>query len=72
MIRATGRFRNQRLELDQEIELADGAEVVVEIRLREEDEDWSDLSSSRLDEEWNNPEDALYDDWRRLYGVDAG
>ena len=35
----------------------------------DEVEDWRDLSMSRLEQEWDNPEDAIYDDWKWLYGV---
>jgi hypothetical protein len=71
MIRLKGRYRNQTVELDQSLNLADGTEVEVEIRTPEdaEREAWSELGMSRLEKEWDNPEDAIYDDWRKLYGV---
>jgi predicted DNA-binding antitoxin AbrB/MazE fold protein len=34
-----------------------------------EDQAWSSLGMDRLEEEWDNPEGAIYDDWQRLYGV---
>ena len=33
---------------------------------------WADLGMARLEAEWDNPQDAIYDDWRRLYGVERG
>ena len=33
---------------------------------------WHELGMSRLEEEWNNPEDAIYDNWRELYGRQSG
>lgn len=30
---------------------------------------WSRLSTTAFNEDWDNPEDAIYDDWRTLYGV---
>lgn len=38
-------------------------------RLAEEEEGWSELGMNRLEEEWDNPGDAIYDDWRKHYGV---
>jgi hypothetical protein len=32
-------------------------------------EAWAELGMSRLEAEWDNAGDALYDDWKRLYGV---
>jgi hypothetical protein len=74
MIRATGRYRNQKLELDQPLNLREGANVIVEIQPVTEGEEvqWSELGMSRLEEEWDNSEDAIYDDWRTLYGVPPG
>jgi hypothetical protein len=74
MIRVKGRYRNQTLELNQPLPLAEGAEVELEIHPVEEGasaeaEGWQELGMSRLETEWNNPQDAVYDDWRRLYGV---
>jgi hypothetical protein len=37
-----------------------------------EDTEWAELGMSRLEAEWDNPEDALYDNWREMYGVRAG
>ena len=73
MIRAKGRYRNQMLELDQPLNLADGAEVEVEIHPKGDEQDlkeaWTELGMSRLETEWDNAQDAIYDDWRKLYGV---
>jgi hypothetical protein len=74
MIRAKGRYRNQILELDQPLALAEGTEVEIDIHLAEEAQGaehqaWAELGIQRLEEEWENPEDAVYDDWKKLYGV---
>jgi hypothetical protein len=74
MIRAKGRYRNQTLELEQPLAIAEGAEVEIDIHVGEgsenaEDQGWADLGISRLEQEWDNPEDAIYDDWKKLYGV---
>jgi hypothetical protein len=71
MMRVKGRYRNQKVELDQPLGLADGTEVEVEIYPADASlkDDWGELGMDRLEQEWNNPEDALYDDWRKLYGV---
>jgi hypothetical protein len=74
MVRATGRYRSQRVELDQPVELADGTPVEVQIRPiaesdRAERTSWAQLGMDRLEEEWDNPEDAVYDNWKTMYGV---
>lgn len=30
---------------------------------------WTQLSAAAFNEEWDNTEDAIYDNWRELYGV---
>jgi hypothetical protein len=74
MIRATGRYRNQNLELDQRLNLDEGTSVIVEIQplTGDGDTEWAEAGMSRLEQEWDNPEDAIYDDWRTLYGVPPG
>lgn len=74
MIRAKGQYRNQTLVLEQPLALREGAEVEIEIHVTEdapeaERQQWSDVGMDRLEEEWNRPEDAVYDDWKKLYGV---
>ncbi len=74
MIRAKGRYRGQKLELDQPLDLPEGAEVVLEIRPvtgdeTSDEEAWREVGMSRLEEEWDNPQDAVYDKRRKLYGV---
>jgi excisionase family DNA binding protein len=34
-------------------------------------EAWTQLSAAAFNEDWDNPEDAIYDDWRTLYGVQS-
>jgi len=69
MIRTKGRYRNQMVELDQPLNLADGTEVEVEIHPADEREGWQEMGMSRLEEEWSDPQDSIYDDWKNLYGV---
>ena len=73
MIRIKGRYRDQKLELDQPLDIVEGTEVSIEIHLTESEdqarEAIADLGMRRLEEEWDNPEDAIYDDWRTHYGV---
>lgn len=33
---------------------------------------WTKLSAPALDADWDNPEDAIYDDWEKLYGLSEG
>ncbi len=74
MVRVKGRYRHQTLELEQPLTLAEGTEVEIDIYLAGEAQDaehqgWTELGMSRLEAEWDNPEDAIYDDWKKLYGV---
>lgn len=73
MIRTKGRYRNQALELDQPLNLADGTVVEIEIHFAGDSvrEAWSELGMNRLEEEWDNPTDAVYDNWKALYGTDS-
>jgi len=32
---------------------------------------WTQLSAAAFNEDWDNTEDAIYDDWRTLYGVQS-
>ncbi|HRW08961.1 MAG TPA: hypothetical protein P5121_27845 [Caldilineaceae bacterium] len=34
--------------------------------------DWQELGRSAFEKEWDNEEDAIYDEWRRHYGVPTG
>ena len=74
MLRVKGRYRKQMLELDQPLALAEGTEVEIDIHLAEEAQgierqEWAEMGMSRLEQEWDNPEDAVCDDWEKLYGV---
>lgn len=73
MIRIKGRYRDQKLELDQPLDIDEGTEVSIEIHLAESEDQVrqaiADLGMRRLEEEWDNPEDGIYDDWRTHYGV---
>jgi hypothetical protein len=71
-MRVKGTYRNQKVELECPLDLAEGAEVEVDVRPTDqaptEEEAWRELGLSRLEEEWDNPEDAVYDNWRKLCG----
>ena len=74
MIRARGRYRNQAVQFEQPLEIAEGTEVEVDIHVGEsaqstEGQGWAEFAMTRLEQEWDNPEDAIYDDWKKLYGV---
>jgi len=69
MIRATGRYHQQSVKLDSPLSLKDGTEVEVVLRVKSDSTesqsmDFTDLGIARMEEEWNNPEDAIYDDWK--------
>jgi hypothetical protein len=62
------------LELDEPLALADGTPVEVDVYSADEvraaeAHAWASLGMGRLEDEWDNPEDAVYDDWKKLYGV---
>jgi hypothetical protein len=70
-IRLRGHIRGGQIELDQPVCLPDGetVEVLIQASPADEREDWQAAGMARLEQEWDNPEDAIYDDWRTLYGV---
>ena len=77
MIRVRGRHKNNKLELETPLDLAEGTEVDIVVQpagesTDPEKADWSQLGMSRLEEEWDNSQDAIYDDWKKLYGIQAG
>ena len=74
MIRVTGRYQKQSVELDAPLSLSDGTIVEVVLRVKAdpsviERDEFADLGMTRLEEEWDNPDDAIYDDWKKLYGL---
>jgi hypothetical protein len=72
MIRRMGRIKGNVVELLEPGGLQEGALVEVEIHLMGDREEWHAAGMHRLEEAWDNPEDAIYDDWKRLYGVQEG
>lgn len=75
MILVRGRYHGQKLELEQPLDLPEGTEVDIIVQPADDNaerEDWFRLAVSRLEQEWDNPEDAIYDDWKKLYGVQGG
>jgi hypothetical protein len=70
MVRAKGRYRNQALELEQPLALPDGTPVEIDVYIPGDVEAaWAAVGMERLEQEWDSPADATYDDWKRLYGV---
>ena len=74
MIRVTGRYQKQSVELDAPLSLSDGTIVEVVVRVKAdpsviERDEFADLGMTRLEEEWDNPEDAIYDDWKQIFGL---
>jgi hypothetical protein len=60
--------------LDEPLNLADGTEVEIQVfesgqMKREEDETVKEFGLRRLGEELDHPDDSIYDDWKKLYGV---
>ncbi|MFZ5821003.1 MAG: hypothetical protein ACOYYJ_13970 [Chloroflexota bacterium] len=37
-----------------------------------EDVNWQTMGLDAFQKEWDNEEDAVYDDWRKQYGVSTG
>ncbi|MGQ0592408.1 MAG: hypothetical protein ACT4QB_07075 [Gammaproteobacteria bacterium] len=71
MIRLKGTYRNQTLELERPLPFSDGEVLEVDIRSPEDElrEGWSQLGMERLEQDWDNEKDAVYDNWRKVYGV---
>ena len=74
MIRASGRYQKQSVELDLPLGLSEGTEVEIMVRVKTDSLDletaeFSEVGMARLEEEWDNPEDAVYDNWKQLYGL---
>ena len=68
-MRVRGRYRNQTVELAVPLSLEEGTEIEIEILISDEDAaTWQELGMNRLEAEWDNPEDAIYDNWKELYG----
>jgi hypothetical protein len=38
----------------------------------EDEADWMKMSLAAFEKDWDNPEDAIYDNWREIYGVSTG
>jgi hypothetical protein len=62
------------VDLERPLEVADGTPVEIDIRFPDDSgeadaDHWEELAMARLEETWDNPGDAIYDDWKTLYGV---
>jgi len=67
-----GRVRNGVVVLDGAVRLPEGA--VVRVELAEGDDEakereWGHIPAASFAEDWDNDQDAVYDDWRERYGV---
>ncbi len=40
--------------------------------MKDEVRDWSAMSLAAFEKDWDNDEDAIYDNWRELYEVQSG
>jgi hypothetical protein len=71
MIRTKGRYRHGQIELEGPIAIPEGAlvDVTVGPETSSENDEWQLLGMDRLEQEWNNKRDAIYDHWRRLFGA---
>ncbi|NUM43130.1 MAG: hypothetical protein HUU38_00375 [Anaerolineales bacterium] len=38
----------------------------------EDEQDWMKMSLAAFEKDWDNEEDAIYDNWRELYGLSTG
>jgi hypothetical protein len=38
----------------------------------EDEHDWQNVGLRAFEQDWDNPEDAIYDNWRELYGLSTG
>ena len=48
------------------------AKLLLDSVVSPEDEyeaDWQQMSLASFEKDWDNPDDAIYDNWRELYGV---
>lgn len=70
-----GVYRDGKVELTEDPgDVRDETRVIVTFLLATEAQDiepqrWAELGMDRLEQEWDNPEDAVYDDWKKLYDV---
>lgn len=48
------------------------AHLLLDSLIESEDEsDWQAMSLASFIKDWDNPEDAIYDNWREIYGITA-
>ena len=67
-----GHVRNGVGGLDEPVKLPEGAAVRVELAGSDEEareRDWSRVPAASFAEDWDNDQDAVYDQWRERYGV---
>lgn len=60
-----------RLSLTERLLVARWLLDSVLLKEADDEADWQHLGLSAFEQEWDNEEDAIYDDWRAIYGVPA-
>lgn len=62
----------KRLQIQERLVLAKLLlDSILDIEV-ESEADWSAMGLAAFERDWDNPEDAIYDNWRDHYGVPAG
>lgn len=61
----------EQFSLDERLVLAKLLLDSIIARESDEENDWQHLGLTAFEKDWDNPDDAVYDDWRALYGVPA-
>jgi hypothetical protein len=67
-----GHVKNGVVVFDEPVALPEGASVRVEIVPTDEEageRDWPEGPVASFAEDWDNEQDAVYDNWREQYGV---
>ncbi len=69
--------RIRRVAKSQHRELSEVAAAVLEeglplLESQLTEPDWQSMSLASFTKDWDNPEDAIYDNWREFCGIPAG
>ena len=67
-----GFVRGNVVELPADVELSEGSEVTIVVGDIDESLEnywWIKLSEASFARDWDNELDAVYDNWREIYGV---
>jgi predicted DNA-binding antitoxin AbrB/MazE fold protein len=63
------RFLHGLLEPLEATNLREGQKYEINIKPLAIGETWEELASHSFTKDWDNPADALYDNWQQYYGV---